>query len=74
MPKAILEFDLPEENAEWEKALRAGRSERALHDIYKYLKSTTKHPPEDMPADVYRAYEDVYSKFWEILRDNEVDI
>jgi hypothetical protein len=61
--KAILEFDLPEENAEHKLAVNAGNYYAVLWDIDQYLRSKLKHG--DLKDEQY----EVLEKTREELRD-----
>lgn len=61
--KAILEFDLPEDNSEFRNAVNANGMFSVLWDLDQHLRSKIKHG--DLPSGEYRAYEDVR----EYLRD-----
>ena len=72
MPKAILEFDLPEENEAYKNAVKGIDFYCAIFDIYNYLRSKYKY--EDLPDAEHDTITEVYEKFFDILKDNEVDL
>jgi len=43
MPKATLEFNLPEENAEFKTTTQAMSMSGSIHDFYNFLRSKDKH-------------------------------
>ena len=57
--KAILEFNLPEDQDEFNQAVKGGDWRSLVWDFDQYLRSNTKYAPDGMPADEYRAYEKV---------------
>lgn len=67
--KAILEFNLPEDQHDYDLANNASNYAVALTDIYESLRSKVKHgePSEDLA----KFYQD---EFWEILKSNSVDL
>jgi len=71
MPKAILEFNLPEENNEHHTTINAGNYFSSIWDIYSYLRSRRKY--EELSEEKAATLEEVWEKFWEILRDNGVE-
>lgn len=66
MPKATITFNLPDEKEEYKLAMSAGKLHCALYDLYTWLRADTKYGEGK--------YEEVYTKFWEILRENDVDL
>lgn len=66
MPKAILKFTLPEEKEAYAITMKAGAYYSALYDLYNFLRADSKYGEGK--------YEEVYTKFFEILNENEVEI
>jgi hypothetical protein len=54
--KAILEFNLPEDNIEYELVNNAGKMHSVLWDMDQWLRGQTKHAPDTMSEDTYNAY------------------
>lgn len=65
MPKATLTFNLPDEREEYQIHMNASKYYCALHDLYLALRSDSKHGEGK--------WADFYEKFWEILKENEVE-
>ena len=70
--KAIMEFDLPEDECSYKKYLKGPDALLCLEDIYQFLRQMTKH--EELSLTKYREYDVMYRKFFEILQDHGVDI
>lgn len=70
--KATLEFNLPEENEEFEMKINAGKYYCALEDLREFLRSKLKHG--DLPPETEAVYEEVREKFYDVLKDNEVEL
>jgi len=70
--KAILEFKLPEERYEYNKANKAGDYFTALDDIYNHLRSKVKYAELSKAED--KVYNEVYDAFFEILREYNIDL
>ena len=70
MPKAILEFNLPEEQEEFTQASTARSMFSVLWDFSQDLRSWLKHGHPFKTAD--EALEAARSKFYEILENNNI--
>jgi len=66
MPKASLEFSLPEENDEYKMTMKAGDYYSALWDLYQFLRADSKYGEAK--------HAEVYEKFWAILKEHDVEI
>jgi hypothetical protein len=66
MSEAILKFNLPEEQEEFEFASNAGKMHLALWDIKQQLRNHLKHD-ENMSEEVHRAVENIRDELFEIL-------
>ena len=71
--KAILEFNLPEDNVEFQLATNASKWYSVAWDIDQYLRSQTKYAPDSMPQEVYDALSKTRDQLREIMIDNGVD-
>jgi len=56
MPKAILEFDLNEDQYEFEQAVNASKYRSVLWDLDQFLRNITKYPSDDMKEDQLTPY------------------
>ncbi len=68
--KAILEFNLPEEQKEFEIASNGSKWLIAMWDLDQHLRANTKYAPDDMHEEAYKAYEEVREKLREIMNDS----
>lgn len=66
MPKAILEFSLPEEAEEYKLALKAGEYQSILWEVSNYARSLRKYEERDsIPT------QEIVDKLNELLADYE---
>ena len=72
--KAILEFNLPDDQQEYELANNALNFWRVLYELDQELRAKTKYAPDDLPEDKYDAYQEVREKLHEFMRDNNVSL
>lgn len=72
MPKHIIEFNLPEESEELKTTFKASSMHCALSDIGNVYRSKLKY--ENLSDTEYKIYEEMREKFWEILKEYEIDL
>ena len=72
--KAILEFNLPEDQTEYQMVNDASKMFSAIWDMKQWLRSQTKYAPDSMSDDTYKAFEECRDKLNELLADNRVDL
>ena len=72
MPKAILEFNLPDEQEEFKEAVNANRYFIALDEIREKLRGYLKYGHQFKTAD--EAIEKIQEEFFQILHDNEITL
>jgi hypothetical protein len=72
--KAILEFNLPEEQEEYQMFIDASKMQNVLWEMNQWLRSQTKHAPDSMSDDTYKAFEECREKLNELLVDNQVNL
>ena len=70
--KAILEFNLPEENVEFEFAINASKWCSVCWELEQYLRSKTKYAPDSMSNEVYEALNETRDKLRELLIEYNV--
>lgn len=70
MPKATISFSLPEEKEEYETTMKAVSYACALEDFRNYLRSRLKY--EELTEEQSKTLDEVRTKFFEILADNEI--
>ena len=72
--EAILKFNLPEERPEFELAVNAVKWYSVCWDMGQYLRGQTKHAPDDMPEEEYKALVRVREELYRIINENGVDL
>ena len=70
--KAILEFDLPEDNHDFKAAINGNSYRNAIWDYDQWLRSEMKYG--DLPDQQYKAYEICRKKLREILAEDNLFI
>ncbi len=70
--KAILEFNLPEDQEYWDMAVKAREMAYALNDIRNYLRGRVKY--EEMPADKWETCDEIYQEFFRLLEQNNIKL
>lgn len=68
--KAQLTFDLPEDHTDFEDAVNGQKWSLAMWELDQHLRSQTKHPPEGMSDDTWKALDDTREKLYEIMNEN----
>ncbi len=71
MPKAILEFNLPEEKTEWEPTCNAMKYCFIISEIVNRLRNAIKH--QNLDETELKVYEEIRGMLWEELRDAGID-
>jgi hypothetical protein len=72
--KAILEFNLPEDDVEFQTANNAGKMKSVLWEMDKWLRDKIKHAPDTMSEDEYNTYKKCKEYFNELLNEEELNI
>ena len=72
MAKAMLRFDLPEEQAEFKAATQAGDMHSVLWELDQYLRGQVKYC--DHPAEVSATYQAVRDRLWEELNARSITL
>jgi len=70
--KAILEFNLPEDNNEFEEAVNGWKWSLAMWELDQYLRTNTKYAPDSQPQEVYDALIAAREKLFEIMRESDL--
>ena len=68
--QAQLTFNLPDDQIDFEDAVNGQRWSLAMWELDQHLRSQTKHPPEGMSDDTWKALDDTREKLYEILNEN----
>ena len=70
--KAILEFNLPDDQAEYDLCNKAQEMSHALNDVRNYLRNKVKY--EEMPADKWELCDEIYQEFYRLLEQNHITL
>lgn len=71
--KAILKFDLPDDQDEYVMATQASAMHSVLWDMDQWLRSQTKYAPDDISDDTFEAFELCREKLREIVYENGIN-
>jgi hypothetical protein len=72
--KAILEFNLPEDDVEFQTANNAGKMKSVLWKMDKWLRGKIENAPDTMSDDEYNAYEKCKEYLNELLNEEWLNI
>jgi len=72
--KAILEFNLPEDQTEYQIANDASKMFSVLWDMKQWLRAQVKYAPDEMSQEAYDTFEECKEKLNELLIDNNLDL
>ena len=72
--KATLEFNLPENQQEYNLANNALNFWRVLYELDKDLRTKTKYAEDNLPQDKYDAYQEIRDMLHELMTDNNVSL
>lgn len=72
--KAIIEFELPEDIEEYEKANNANKMYLALWDIKQLFRSTLKYNPNGLNSKELEQWEAMRGNFFDILENNDLNL
>ena len=72
--KITVEYNLPEDQAEYRMAYDGPKTFSVLWEMDKWLRTQVKYAPDDTPAEAYHAYKQCREKLYELLLDNNVDL
>ena len=70
--KAVLKFNLPDDQHEFDMAVQGGKMYLALWDISKELRTLWKY--EELSEEEWNMVERIRDKFYEILDDNQIKL
>jgi hypothetical protein len=72
--KAILEFNLPDDQQEYDLANNGLNFWRVLYEMDQELRAKTKYAADDLPKDKYDAYNEIRDMLHELMSDNNVSL
>jgi len=70
--KAILEFNLPEDQQDFELATKGMKFWSILWDLDQSLRAKTKYASDDLPQDKYDAYQEIRNELRELMSENMI--
>jgi len=70
--KAILEFNLPEDQQDFDLATKGMQFWSVLWELDQDLRSKTKYASDDLPKDKYDAYEEIRDMIRELMSENNI--
>ena len=70
--KAILEFNLPEDQQEFDLATKGMAFWSILWDLDQSLRAKTKYASDDLPQDKYDAYQEIRDELRELMSENMI--
>jgi len=70
--KAILEFNLPDDQQEFNLANNGLNFWSVLWELDQDLRAKTKYAPDDLPQDKYDAYQEVRDKLYELMSESNI--
>ncbi len=70
--KAILEFNLPDDQDEYELANKGAKMYSVLWELDQSLRAKTKYAPDDLPEDKYDAYQEIREELRELMSESGV--
>ena len=70
--KAILEFNLPDDQQDFDLATRGMKFWSVLWELDQSLRSKTKYAPDSLPQDKYDAYQEIRDELRELMLNNDI--
>ncbi|NBO98742.1 MAG: hypothetical protein EBU90_01260 [Proteobacteria bacterium] len=74
MSKAILKFNLPEEQEEFEMALNATKYCVVLHNIDQTLRNKIKYADENATDEYINTLQMIRDELWMFIEENDISI
>jgi len=71
--KAILEFTLPEDQPEFNTAIKGSDWKHVCWEMDQYLRKRVKYD-EGLTEEQLEVYEDIRGEFWRMMKENNVDL
>ena len=72
--KATLEFNLPEDQEEFQMVNNASKTYSVVWDLQQWLRAQVKYAPDEMSEDTYNTFEKCREKLNDLLIDNNLDL
>ena len=71
--KAILEFNLPEDQPEFNTAIKGSDWKHVCWEMDQYLRKRVKYD-EGLTEEQLEVYEDMRGEFWRMMNESNVDL
>ena len=71
--KAILEFNLPEDQPEFNNAIKGSDWKHVCWQMDQYLRKRVKYD-EGLTEEQLEVYEDMRGEFWRMMKESNVDL
>ena len=72
--KAVLKFNLPEDQNEFEFAIEGNKWWGVVWDMEQWLRSKTKYASDDMSDDTYKAFEECREQLREFIDEYNLNL
>lgn len=72
--KATLEFNLPDDQDQYDLVNKAWNFWNVLYELDQELRAKTKYAPDDLPQEKYDAYEEIREKLHELMSENNINL
>jgi len=72
--KAIIEFNLPEDQEDFDMFNQASNMRNVIWEMTQWLRSNTKYAPDNTSEDTIKAYYECQDKFNDLLNENNVEL
>jgi hypothetical protein len=72
--KAILKFNLPEDQLDFDLSVNGAKAQSALCDMDQWLRSQTKYAPDDISEDTFKAFELCREQLREFINNNGINL
>lgn len=70
--QAVLKFDLPDDQYDFDAAINAVQIKLSIQDLDNFLRHKLKY--EEISDDKFMAFTEAREKLWEIIREREINI
>jgi hypothetical protein len=71
--KAILEFNLPEDQPEFNNAIKGGDWKHVCWQMDQYLRKRVKYD-DGLTEEQLEVYEDMRGEFWRMMKESNLDL
>lgn len=72
MPKVKMEFNLPDEEVEFNMCVNGRKMHLVLWEMDQWLRANTKYAPDSTSEDTYSAYEKCREKLRELMMEENI--